>query len=116
MDDKLILHSQTDAATGVCTIKLTGPLVLNNMFRFQARLREEKNANVVVDLSSVPYVDSAGIGVLVNGLVSCKNNGRTLVLAGVAERVMTVLKVTKVDQLFQLAASSEEAQGLVAKA
>jgi len=70
----------------------------------------------VLDLSSVPYVDSAGIGVLVNGLVSCKNNGRTLVLAGVAERVMTVLKVTKVDQLFQFAASSEEAQALTAKA
>jgi anti-sigma B factor antagonist len=109
MDDKLTIDSQTDPASGVCTIKLTGPLVLSNMFAFQTRLREEKNANVILDLSAVPYVDSAGIGVLVNGLVSCKNHGRTLVLAGVVERVMTVLKVTKVDTLFQFADSRASA-------
>ena len=83
MDNKLTLDSQFDEARGICTMKLTGPLVLSNMFDFQSRLRAEKNHGVILDLSDVPYIDSAGIGVLVNGMVSCKNHDRTLVLSGV---------------------------------
>jgi anti-sigma B factor antagonist len=114
MDDQLAIDSQLDEARGICTIKLTGPLLLSNMFDFQNRLRQEKSRGLIIDLSEVPYIDSAGIGVLVNGMVSCKNHDRTLVLAGVAERVMTVLRVTKTDQLFHFAASKEDAMELAA--
>jgi anti-sigma B factor antagonist len=71
---------------------------------------------LVIDLSGVPYIDSAGIGVLVNGMVSCKNHDRTLVLTGVAERVMTVLRVTPVDTLFHFAKSKADAEALAAHA
>ncbi len=114
MENQLTLDSQVDEARGICTIKLTGPLLLSNLFDFQNLLREQKSRGVVIDLSEVPYIDSAGIGVLVNGMVSCKNNGRTLVLTGVAERVMTVLKMTRVDQLFHFANSKADAAALAA--
>jgi anti-anti-sigma factor len=114
MDTNLLLDSQLDEARGICTMKLTGPLVLSNMFDFQKRLREEKSRGLIIDLSDVPYIDSAGIGVLVNGMVSCKNHDRTLVLAGVTERVMTVLRITKVDTLFHFADSKTEAEALAA--
>jgi anti-anti-sigma factor len=112
MDTNLVFDSQLDEARGICTMKLTGPLVLSNMFDFQKRLREEKSRGLIIDLSDVPYIDSAGIGVLVNGMVSCKNHDRTLVLEGVTERVMTVLRITKVDTLFHFADSKEEAEAL----
>src|SRR5437660_706011 len=110
MDDRLTIDSQTDASRHLCTIKLTGPLLVANLFEFQNQLREQRSRGVVIDLSDVPYIDSAGIGVLVNGMVSCKNNGRTLVLVGVAERVMTVLKITRVDQLFHFSSSKADAE------
>jgi len=114
MENQLTIDSQLDEARGICTIKLTGPLLLSNMFDFQNLLREQKSHGVVIDLSEVPYIDSAGIGVLVNGMVSCKNNGRTLVLMGVAERVMSVLKITRVDQLLHFANSKADAAALAA--
>ena len=114
MENQLTIDSQLDEARGICTIKLTGPLLLSNLFDFQNLLREQKSHGVVIDLSGVPYIDSAGIGVLVNGMVSCKNNGRTLVLTGVAERVMSVLKITRVDQLFHFANSKADAAALAA--
>src|SRR4051812_27658728 len=114
MDNQLTVDSRLDHARDVCTLKLTGPLLLSNLFEFQNRLREEKSRGLIIDLSDVPYIDSAGIGVLVNGMVSCKNHGRTLVLTGVPERVMSVLKITRVDQLFHFADSKDDAAALAA--
>jgi anti-anti-sigma factor len=51
----------------------------------------------------VPYIDSAGIGCLVGAHVSRENSGRKLVLVGANDRLLTSLKVTRVDQLFILA-------------
>jgi|SRR6266404_1058144 len=114
MDDKLTLVESLDEKRGLCTMKLTGPLVLSNMFDFQKRLREEKALGLIIDLSDVPYIDSAGIGVLVNAMVSCKNHERTLVLSGVTDRVMSVLRITKVDTLFHFADSKADAEALAA--
>lgn len=116
MDNKLTLHVRLDEARGVCTMRLTGPLLLSNLFEFQDRLRAEKSHGVIVDLSDVPYIDSAGIGVLVNGMVSCRNQERTLVLTGVTERVMAVLRITRVDTLFHFAESTADAEALAAHA
>ena len=116
MDNQLTVASQMDEVRGICTIKLSGPLLLSNLFEFQARLCEEKSRGLVIDLSGVPYIDSAGIGVLVNGMVSCKNHDRTLVLSGVADRVMTVLRITRVDTLFHFADSKADAEALAANA
>ena len=116
MDNQLTVASQVDEARGICTIKLNGPLLLSNLFEFQTRLREENSRGLVIDLSGVPYVDSAGIGVLVNVMVSCKNHDRTLVLSGVADRVMTVLRITRVDTLFHFADSKADAEALAANA
>ena len=116
MDNKLTIDSRFDEARGICTMKLTGPLLLSNMFEFQDRLRAEKSHGLILDLSDVPYIDSAGIGVLVNAMVSCNKNDRTLVLSGVTERVMTVLRITRVDQLFHFAESTADAEALAAHA
>ena len=116
MNDKLVVDSKLDQARGICSVKLTGPLLLSNLFEFQNRLRENKSYGLVIDLVDVPYIDSAGIGVLVNAMVSCKNNGRTLVLTGVADRVMKVFTITRVDQLFHFADSRADAEALAAHA
>jgi anti-anti-sigma factor len=57
----------------------------------------------------MPYIDSAGIGCLVGAHISRENSGRKLVLVGANDRLLTSLKVTKVDQLFVLAPTVEQA-------
>ena len=86
-------------------LRLSGPLVLNSIFDFQRAWRAEDGPNIVVDLSGVPYVDSSGIGSLVNLHVSRQKKGGELFLAGVSDRVMTALAVTKVDKIFSFRSS-----------
>ena len=90
--------------------RLNGPMVLGNMFAFQEVLRSASATTTVLDLSGVPYMDSAGLGILTNSYVSHQKNGRKLLLVGVNERVQTLFEVTKLDQLFAVFPTVEAAR------
>lgn len=64
----------------------------------------------VLDLTSVPYVDSMGLGMLVTHHVHCHNRGIRMVAAGMGPRVLQLLKLTKVDGLFPMAATVADAE------
>lgn len=63
----------------------------------------------IFDLSSVEYVDSAGIGFLVSCLITINNEGAKLRLAGPPERVQYVLGITKLYSVFTLFPSLDKA-------
>ena len=84
-------------------------MVLGNMFAFQEVLRSE-SVTTILDLTDVPYMDSAGLGVLTNSYVSHQKHGRKLLFVGVNERVQTLFKVTKLDQLFEVFSTVEGAR------
>ena len=83
---------------------------MGNFFSFQTMVRSDQANLLIVDVADVPYIDSAGIGCLVGAHVSRENSGRKLVVAGASERLINMLKATKVDQLFTLAPTVEEAR------
>ena len=91
---------------GEIVLRLAGPLVLDNLFDFQKLWRAQTAPNIVVDLSGVPYVDSSGIGSLVNMHVSRQKVGGSVQLLGVSDRVKTVLAVTRVDKVLAIGASA----------
>jgi anti-sigma B factor antagonist len=92
-------------------LKLVGPLTITTMFDFRDTFRAENSAkNVILDFTGVPYVDSAGMGSIVNAHVSCANNGRRLALVGVADRILTMLKVTRVDSVLAIYPTLQEAK------
>ena len=90
--------------------RLHGPLLLGNFFSFQSMVRSDQSNLLIVDATDVPYIDSAGIGCLVGAHVSRENSGRKLIVAGASERLLNMLKATKVDQLFNLAPTVEDAR------
>ena len=50
-------------ATGSTTIlRLKGPLTISTLFLLQDTLREIPDGDTVIDVSEVPYIDSAGLG------------------------------------------------------
>ena len=56
---------------------------------------------VVVDLAKVKWLNSSGFGVLLGGLTSLRNAGGDLKLAGVTERVESLLMMTKLISIFE---------------
>ena len=63
---------------------------------------DEKPERLVVDLSSVPYVDSSGLAVLIGAMQSLEHEGGVFLLAGAQETVMTILESARLDKYFRL--------------
>jgi anti-anti-sigma factor len=101
------------AKEGTIILKVAGPFTLANMFQLQNELRALKPACLIMDLAEVPYMDSAGLGVIMNYYVSAQNGGRKFLLTSVNQRIRALLEMTKVDTVLHLCDSVEKAQTLV---
>lgn len=111
MQDRALTFSCSEGAKdGVLIVALDGPLLLGNLFDFQSAFRELKPPCLILDLSNVPYMDSAGLGVLMNGYVSAQSNLREFFVVGINERIQALLEMTKVDQILKLYPSLEAAE------
>jgi anti-sigma B factor antagonist len=108
--EPLTLESVAGQAPGSRILRLTGPLVLNNLFEFQSFLRNDPPAALILDLTAVPYMDSAGMGAIINYFASSQRHGRKLVVAGVNGRVLELFRMTKVDGLLTLRETIAEAE------
>jgi anti-sigma B factor antagonist len=115
MQDKPIEIEKLDDYPGTTVLRIHGPLLLGNFFPLQTMVRSDDAALLILDVTDMPYIDSAGIGCLVGAHISRENAGRQMILVGANERLRTSLKVTKVDELFVTAATLEEAVGKAAR-
>ncbi len=111
MQDKPLEIEKVEDFPGTTVLRIHGPLLLGNFFPLQTMVRSDDASLLVLDVSDMPYIDSAGIGCLVGAHVSRENAGRKLILVGANDRLQTSLKVTKCDQLFTTAPTVEDAVG-----
>jgi len=98
-----------DTALNEHTYRMNGPLLLNNMFGFQSVLRSE-SVTTILDMTDVPFIDSAGLGVLTNSFVTHQKHGRRLLFVAVSERVHELFKLTCLDKLFEVFPDLESAR------
>jgi anti-anti-sigma factor len=105
------VRSRNGAHPGQRIIEMTGPLILTTLFPLREELRSAgAESATILDFTNVPYMDSAGLGVLVQAQVSNQKAGRRFALAGMNERVRAVLTVTHVDGLFTSFVTTAEAE------
>jgi anti-anti-sigma factor len=109
MQEKPLQIEKVEDVPGTTVLRIHGPLLLGNFFPLQTMVRSDNAPVLILDVSDMPYIDSAGIGCLVGAHVSRENSGRKLILVGANERLKTSLKVTKCDQLFTVAPTVQEA-------
>lgn len=113
IDGPLKIEREEGKKAGTRILRLSGPLTLRNIFDFQAQLRnEEPVAVTILDLSGVPYMDSAGMGLVINYHVHCQNKGVQLIATGVSPRIMELFKMTRVDSVIRIAGTAEEAEAI----
>ena len=111
MQDKPLQLEKVAGPNGTdVVIRIHGPLLLGNFFPLQTEVRSNSSNLLIIDVADMPYIDSAGIGCLVGAHVSREHSGRKLIIVGANERLLTSLKVTKVEQLFTFAPTVEEAR------
>ena len=93
----LVPHGEIDA--------LTAPTLGRRLLQLVA----EGIRRVVVDLSQTTFIDSTGLGVLVNGLRQVGRGGGELVVVCPTERILRPFKATGLHRHLSIAKSREEA-------
>jgi anti-sigma B factor antagonist len=104
----------TDAAA-MAVVEGPTHFIIDNRAEVRERVRaqlEQGRPTVVVDLSRTEYVDSAGLGTLVLLNKEARAAGGCLVLAGLSEHVRDLLRLVRLDEVFTIATTLEEAARL----
>ena len=99
--EPLHIEDSNGSKPGERILRLSGPVLISNLFEFQSLARASLAPILILDLTQVPYIDSAGIGALVGAYVNHQKAGRRLALVGVTQRVRNTMQVTHVEQFFQ---------------
>jgi len=79
--------------------RLNGKLSLETVHNFIQTLRPEPAAHLVLDMSGVTFLDSAGVGALVSLFVHRRNAGKSFAIAGLTQQGMAVLQVAGLTKL-----------------
>ena len=65
--------------------------------------------NIIIDLSSVKFVDSSGLSAILIANRLCKNAKGSMVLMGVMENVQKLVKISQLDNILPIMRSRQEA-------
>jgi anti-sigma B factor antagonist len=105
----LDLEKQSNADGSRMVIRLNGKLSLETVHNFIQTLRPEPATHLILDLSGVSFLDSAGVGALVQLFVHRRNLGQTFTLTGLSKQSGAVIQVAGLTKLLPIHASVEEA-------
>jgi len=101
--------TQEDERSGARVVALQGVLTIRTIFDFQHEVRKPNGGNLILDLSGVDYMDSAGLGAILGARASCERQGKRLALVGASPRVLTLFELTHTDTVLPRFASVDEA-------
>jgi anti-anti-sigma factor len=116
---KFTIERSQGKMAGTVIFRLSGPFTARDMYAvlspdalrntFEAEEENDPHVLHILDLAEVPYIDSAGLGLLVSHYVRCQGRGVRLLVAGVSPRVLQLFEMTKTDEFFPRIATAEEA-------
>ncbi|HGY55293.1 MAG TPA: anti-sigma factor antagonist [Caldithrix abyssi] len=97
---------QVSEKEGVVILQLSGKIMggpeageINNQIN---NLIDEGKKKIVIDLNDVEWMNSSGLGILIGAITTLKNNDGQLALINVSDRVENLLKITKLQTLFNM--------------
>ena len=70
---------------------------------------KQHKLKVIIDLADVDWMNSTGLGILISGLTTLRNNQGELKLANVTDKIQSLLTITKLVTVFDSYDSIEEA-------
>lgn len=101
---------------GITTIELGGELELHNAHILREELNQlcaGERPGVVVDLSQLSFMDSTGIGVLVNGFKAARSHSGALALVCPSQRLMRLFEIAGLTSALVIFGDRADAQNFV---
>ena len=93
-------------------VDVAGDIDLSRTNQFQASLLHVLNTGperIIVNLAGVNYMDSSGVASLVKLLSRARQSGISLGLTGLTARVRSVFQITRLDTVFEIFPTEQEA-------
>ncbi len=90
---------------GLVNITVNGDIEMMTIKEFKEKLLDigqKVNKDIELDLSRVEYIDSSGVGVLISLLKLQKKKGKSLKIKKVSSKVLNVLKLSSLSDVFEL--------------
>jgi anti-sigma B factor antagonist len=110
---------QTTQSGAVTVITLQGNLMggpdastLNGQLH---SLLAEGKKHVVLDLAGVQFINSSGLGLLIGGVTTMRSAGGSLKIAGASEKILGLIRITKLESVFETYPSVDDAVASVKK-
>ena len=104
--------TQTKDQSGVAVLQVEGQLIVGNRQELkdlvQAAL-DRGERRLLIDFSRTGYIDSSGLGALVSVSKKVREDGGQLRLAGLNEDLRSLFELTKLDTLFAIADTRDQA-------
>jgi anti-sigma B factor antagonist len=97
---------------GIVVIGVDGQLIVGNRHELKQKVLESLergDRKFLVDFSSTGYIDSSGLGVLVSLSKKVREADGDLRLAGLNEDLRTLFELTKLDTLFAISDTADQA-------
>ena len=94
---------------GLKVIVLTGGLTIETVAIFNESLRDDPAPILLLNLTKLEWLDSAGVGSLVQLMVRRGRAKNTLALAGLTSRNQAVLQVSQLLHLFKVFPTTDHA-------
>ena len=101
-----------ESEQGIPVLHIRGEIDLHTCPQLRTALREQMDAgkyHLVLDLSEVPYLDSAALGVLVDAVRRAREQNGGLHLVQVTPFVQRAFEITRLIKIFHLHESLEAA-------
>ena len=73
-------------------------------------LIDDGKLKILIDLKEVEWMNSSGLGILIDAVTVLKNNNGALRLVNVSDRIKNLLKITKLDTVFDIRDSIDDAK------
>lgn len=92
--------------------EITGDLDFGTSPELREKLQQaftRHASQIVINLKSVPYIDSSGLATFVDALKKSKQSNGKLVLTELAPAVLSVFEIAKLDKIFTITATEVEA-------
>jgi anti-sigma B factor antagonist len=103
------LETIVDVSSEGTLLRLRGRLNVDSSPAFRDHLLDVLQAQsakrVVIDMTEVSYMDASGIATLIEGLKIARNRQNSLCLEGLQGRVLRLLEVTGLSDLFETGGS-----------
>ena len=106
--------TQTKDASGVTVMQVEGQLIVGNRQELKDLVQaavERGDRRILIDFSRTGYIDSSGLGALVSISKRIREAGGELKLSGLNEDLRSLFEPTKLDTLFSIADTPQQALG-----